>query len=468
MRFLYGKKWDKIGIAGAILVIIAVTVLRSIRMPNDWVEAHWLLHYDFGFLKRAAVGAVLKPFVAMFSDIHNVEILIDTIIIVQHIIFGALLFRSMLRVVSKGGWAATGVVAMSVFATSAYIVYAAHLIGYFDTTVILLCAAACLLIRRGKILLAAILLSLGIFIHEIIMAIGFPVAMFAVLLNLFPPDAAPPQRQIKKRVIRHLPVILGPPLVFLIFFLVLFHRSGGGEASRSMVDYLTRFTFIEHDQHRYVPFWCGVSFMHNLHMEIPKASERFTDLRYLFHNGLPAAYLLAVLGLFIRGHRRSYWIVAAAISAAFAPLLLHLIAFDTARIWSYPILSAYLCLWLIMEFGHVDATRLLHHSFVPAAGVILTVMNIFLTVNIKMLDGIEERFTVTERLLLYLPPLVVIVGILLFRARAHSTVAAPPPSPLAGEQLFSDPSANSHRTSEDAESERARPRAHCPDRRGEG
>ena len=42
-----------------LLWAFGVTLGRGLRRPNDWAEAHWLISYDFGFIKRGLAGSLL-------------------------------------------------------------------------------------------------------------------------------------------------------------------------------------------------------------------------------------------------------------------------------------------------------------------------------------------------------------------------------------------------------------------------
>src|SRR5436190_1595716 len=44
---------------------MVITVLRAVRLPNDFAEAHWLIDYRFGFIKRGLIGTIY----ALLADI---------------------------------------------------------------------------------------------------------------------------------------------------------------------------------------------------------------------------------------------------------------------------------------------------------------------------------------------------------------------------------------------------------------
>ena len=51
------RRWPPILSCVLMLGALVATVLRTIRWPNDWSEAHWLLDYRFGFVKRGLPAA---------------------------------------------------------------------------------------------------------------------------------------------------------------------------------------------------------------------------------------------------------------------------------------------------------------------------------------------------------------------------------------------------------------------------
>jgi cytochrome bd-type quinol oxidase subunit 2 len=82
-----------------------------------------------------------------------------------------------------------------------------------------------------------------------------------------------------------------------------------------------------------------------------------------------------------------------------APLLLHAVAWDTARIWTYTIVAAFGCLWLSVATD--GASRAPARRWLLAAAVPLVVANV--VGRSPLMDGQVERFSLATRLLLYLP-----------------------------------------------------------------
>jgi hypothetical protein len=55
----------------SVILILLFTLTKSIRMPNDWAEAHWLIGYQFGFIKRGLPGEILRMLSVAYPNFLN-------------------------------------------------------------------------------------------------------------------------------------------------------------------------------------------------------------------------------------------------------------------------------------------------------------------------------------------------------------------------------------------------------------
>jgi hypothetical protein len=92
--------------AGARLSLIAwamaMTMARAVRYPNDFAEAHWLLDYRFGFIKRGLAGSA----VSLLAGTGLIRQSKSTIAILSFAAFGLLvimLVAAMARGRTSGG-----------------------------------------------------------------------------------------------------------------------------------------------------------------------------------------------------------------------------------------------------------------------------------------------------------------------------------------------------------------------------
>jgi hypothetical protein len=92
----------------------------------------------------------------------------------------------------------------------------------------------------------------------------------------------------------------------------------------------------------------------------------------------------------------------AAVLVACAPLVLHLSAWDTARIWTYTIGVAFGGLWIVVEALPADTPAAL--AWAPVVALPVLFANV--VGRIPLLDGATERFTSPHLLALYAPAAV--------------------------------------------------------------
>ena len=174
------------------------------------------------------------------------------------------------------------------------------------------------------------------------------------------------------------------------------------QALRTMLQLrLHRYPFVAGDMHLFVPEWLTTSFAENVAAQHGHFLERLTDGATAL-SVVPAlqALLFGAFAWMPPAKRR--WAGAAAVVVACAPLVLHLSAWDTARIWTYTIGAAFGALWIIVEAFPADTSAAL--ALTPA--VVLPVLFANVIGRIPLLDGATERFTSPNLLALYAPAAV--------------------------------------------------------------
>jgi hypothetical protein len=90
--------------SGAIIfgfcLILVITSLRTLRLPNDWAEGHWLLNYDYGFIKRLLPGTIFKPLIYS-NGASNAEFYISLISSFILFVFYSVLIYICIQVAKK-------------------------------------------------------------------------------------------------------------------------------------------------------------------------------------------------------------------------------------------------------------------------------------------------------------------------------------------------------------------------------
>ena len=395
-----------------LLAVLSVPVVRGIRLPNDWAEAHWLLHYGFGFIKRGLPGTLLQPLV---RQVDQVELLLRIVVLVQYAVFIGALCYVGLRVVSRTAWSHTGAAVALVVASSPFVVLSANAIGYFDSIVFVLSALACAAVLRRRSWLAALLMSIAILVHESTVVVGYPAVLYtAALEHLARGRQGGPGALVR----RHLPLLVGPALVWGALFIHQTFVMDGAAIRAKLTEHLAGFELVENNRHRFVPRWCTSPFTDSLDRELPRFLGRITDIGYLAHHGVGILLLGAFLLLRGGARRRLPLMIVPAAGIALLPLAMHAVAYDTSRIWTYPIGVTVLLLWVHAELGLVRSARL-HGSLAGtlyAFGVVAG--NLFQ--RTPLLDRVDERLTDGWRVLLYLPPLLIVVSVLGSNARPRT------------------------------------------------
>lgn len=379
-----------------------ITVLRAMRWPNDWAEAHWLISYKFGFIKRALPGTLIAP----FTNSGNAELVIKIVSTVFFLLFCAVLFWISVRIIKKSQFDINSVLVAFVFMTSPYIVMSGHLNGYFDNICIIISVFACLLVIRGKIWLSSIVLSVGVLIHETIFLIGFPAVIFLALIQLTKEVSSSVQLFIRF-ISRYKVLIIIPVLTFfaVIIYQIVFLDSA--IIKNQLISHLSQFNFIQHHRSIAVPIAFTTSFFDYLKSESPAFFDRITDQRLALHIGLPLLILIYYGWYHLRkiafNRLIFFW---ALVVVTLIPLSLHIIAWDTSRIWTYPLVVAMLILWGIHEIFPTVGIKERESLLFCIIAIIVMVFQLFILT--PLMDDAEERFSNEKRIILYAPALIII------------------------------------------------------------
>ena len=394
-------------IALGLLWAFGVTLLRGLRRPNDWAEAHWLIGYDFGLIKRGLPATLLRPFTAASPE--RAEMAITLVATALTALLCLVLIAVCGSILRRAGFSRNAVVAVAVFATSPFVVMTGHLNGYFDAPIVLLTVLAVTLAWRGRAGWAALALTIGLLVHETIFIIGFPTVIWAALLANRR-DVATGQA-----AARRLAPLLAPLVAFAALFVYQSFAIDAAELESTLITHLESFPFIQYDQEVIVPRAFAKSFVAHFQSQSPRVWGR------LFDPGLMLAMLptVAVWLLFIRQALRAANTPRRLIMAAgllpFLPLALHLIAWDTARIWSYPIIVALLVGWVACLAAEPARLRAADSRLLAMLGLLTLPLNVF--GRVPLMDWRVERFSNWWRAALYAPAAIVLLGRVARRGR---------------------------------------------------
>jgi len=322
--------------------VMLVTLARTLRGPNDWTEAHWLLDYRFGPIKRGLPGEILR-WIAGLTGMALDEATISGVSFAATALCCAALGFVAFRILHANHFAPAVVAAIAAFLCSPFVVLTGHLVGYYEHLVLPLAIGSVWLVLRGRPWAGAALIAVTPFMHEIALVLVFPVFAFAWLARAADPlpDRKPPSPRPPSPWPLVLPlltalvmaaVILSPPAFFVPRFnehLKAFPFVGGGFEQNTSV------------------------------MLVMPSSDAFLLLRGRLGERAAQAGLygvvlptLMVLVLVVVQRLRAPTLSLQALLAAAVVLLpqaLHLIAWDLERIATWSLVTALLLVWVLAE-----------------------------------------------------------------------------------------------------------------------
>jgi hypothetical protein len=379
------EAWTRLGLVGWAMVI---TMARAVRPPNDFAEAHWLLDYRFGFIRRGFAGSLLS--LASSAGLPGPS---ERVIAALAFLGLGLLLLVLLWAAARAVWsdADPGVTfaAAAVFASSPFIVMAAHFMGYLDHLLVVAAFAAAWLARDGRLWTAAAIAAVGVLLHESFVLVGLPLVLLGASLR----PAGVGRFRAAGLVPFALPVCAALALwASEVFVLDRVALRGQLEAR------LSAFPFVGGDMNLFVPEWLTTDTLATWERQRHAFWRHVSDPNLLRLMAPSAAFLVLATGALAPAGWRGRRALAAA-AVVLAPLLLHAVAWDTARIWTYTIVTAFGCLWLSVATDGASCSAA--RRWLLAAAVPIVVANV--VGRSPLMDGEIERFSLATRLLLYLP-----------------------------------------------------------------
>jgi hypothetical protein len=385
------RGYRKAAAVAALVFATAATVLRTVRPPNPFARAHWLLDYRFGFMKRALQGEVL----VILSRMGLLHLQRNTIFAVAYLMFGLLcgaILTIAVRTLSRNDWDRATFFVFASFVTSAYVVTSAHLMGYLDHVIALLAMAAAWCAMHRRYWTAGVAIGAAMLVHETVLVTGIPVLLMAIALR----PGAPRGRALASALA---PMIL--PLTAGAAIFLSERNPVHRMALRTELRHrLSVFSWVNDDMNIHVPEWLTTSFLQHFREEAHAFPSRITSPGFMFYI-VPTMILLWLLSSALSSWRRD-WMTAAAAAIVF-PLSLHLLAFDTAREWTLPLIAGLMCVWVASESGSGKAAwGAVTRGFVSAAGLAIVLFNVF-RMRYPLLDYLTDAFDNRTRALLYAP-----------------------------------------------------------------
>lgn len=391
------------------LYALAFTVLKSIRLPSDWAEAHWMIDYRFGFIKRGFAGEV---FGLLFEKSElSILILSASILLLLYI----LLLSIAIRKTYTDRYGMTyDVMFYTLFFLSQYIIFSAHLIGYFDHLIFLMTFGGIYLIRKKLFFLASVLMTIAVFIHEISFFLMLPVCIFTLLVKETKHEIKIFKHILTSGFAKKIFIILFLPILSLIF-ITLFQEKNSVITFQTIFDYLKNIQFITAEAADSVSSAYTKEFSYYFKEESPHFFQRIFVSTCSIFNGIPILFLMFLI--LKKFKKVNLILLLLLIICSLIPLALHAIAFDTYRLWTFPFMILFLGFWVLStEFNQKVVVQIIS----PLTKIIFTICCCMLLIYPNsLMDGESERFYTWHRILISLP----LFGLILLHTKKPQKVS---------------------------------------------
>jgi len=375
----------------------AVTICRGIRLPNDFAEAHWLLDYRFGPVRRGLLGSLCS----VSSSLLGFSMTSNLIVCLAALAFGGMCLSfayASARMLRGSGERAPLWALLLIVASSPFVVMSGHAFGYLDSLVYLLAVASVALVLRGKPMAAGALSSISVLVHEAYLVIGVPLVFLGAVHALLKVQDG------ERRYATSL-FSFGAPVVVFVALIILQDVTVDASTLRAQIaERLHSFDFVRMGADK-IATWHTTSLAEYYLRESHLFSER---LQYpsIFTSIAPAVVgVVTILHSAFRIRSFSFFSLTL-LGVVGAPLAMHLVAWDTARISTFVIASGFLSAWILAECRGVQSS----HNLYLLIALPALVLNVFGAV--PLMDDEVERFSALVRLALYSPAIVFVVALI--------------------------------------------------------
>lgn len=381
------------------LYALIFSVSKTIRIPNQWAQSHWLVDYRFGFIKRGLAGELFG-----FLSVKNTfSITVLSILILAVLYF--LIVKIALKTTLNNSGSYYRILFFVIFLLSQYIVFSAHLIGYLDHIIFLLTILAVYLTIRNKILLASLVAVFSIFIHEISVVLLVPVCCFATIVNQMPEKQFFIRDIFSRSLLKKFALFLIFPSL-TAFFISFYQEINGGNYYAQIFSYL-RQSSIPANVADSVCSAYTKSFTYYFREQYEHFFQRIFISKATIFYGIPIVLLLWLIFKEFKLKQNIYLFIILILITG-VPLILHSIAYDTYRIWTFPYMILFLGFWILsVKTGKLEQTK----PEQPLVWETIFFMVAFLFVSLiptQLFDGETEKFSFAIKTILVLPILLIL------------------------------------------------------------
>ncbi len=375
----------------ALIITAAATFLansaKGLMVPVGYPTTHWLLSYDFGFIKRGLIGTLVQPLFLNKSstEIHSVIRILS--LFVFFVVCCALVAVSVGALHRAKELKAKLMIVplVFVFVTSSFIASNANIVGFFDHFLIILTIGSIFAIFKRAYFLVPLFSVVGVAIHELHILVGFPVVCFAFIVEHF--SNSPIENSPYRKLWLRSTIYLGPAMLFWLFiavfqFNVPQDQVDGLSAQMSSYGVLNERGVPEGTNHLKTEI--EELFRTQSHMFV----ERVTDPT-ICRAVLPPLVLLMIVSAMLLFSSALKLTILVLVAACLSPILIVLVAFDVERFTSYAILHSFLALFSILIISPPKSTKRVFSLTIAILSAVVLINNTMTPppLMLKAVDG---------------------------------------------------------------------------------
>ncbi|MDR6920284.1 MULTISPECIES: hypothetical protein [Chryseobacterium] len=370
------------------LFALSFSFFKTVRLPNKWAIAHWLMDYRFGFIKRGLIGELF----GFFFEKNEFNILIISSVILF------LLYASLLSIAVRNTWknySIEKVLFYVIFFLSQYMILSAHLIGYFDHLIFLMTLLSVYLIGHKKMILASLITVFCIVAHEVSFVLMVPVCLFALLVN----EVQDNKLTFNSGLLKKIGLYLLLPVAATVS--VSLYQELYGQDNRQLIfNYLKNTELIKKGVANSVAAAYTEGFGSYLKSEAPYFLKRVFLSIGTVKYGVPLLFMAYMV--YKKFSRINIYILLLLAVVSVSPLVLHSIAWDTFRIWSFPFIILFTGFWILcgkFQPVHEHGNKL---SLFEIVFFLISIALVSMFPNF-LFENETERFSTPVRILILIP-----------------------------------------------------------------
>lgn len=389
------------GYAVVVAVVVVVSLMKGLRLPNLYSATHFAFNYDYGFVRRGLIGQIARSILGEAAHKYWSFVAVSFLVLLAGLaLLGWAFRRALRRNPSDLGLKAV----LLVFAASPALVFNVHLIGYLDHFGLVLVLALLLWLTarpRSRYAVYPPVIALGVFlvfVHEASVVMFGPVLVFMMIAHILTVTPTGSLRD-RKALLHFAQAALATLLIFSASLAVSSLGADLGsivglrrELARSL-DYPIRpDAFVAlvnsstYNLRELMPsYWADAWSRKKV---VIGGASFGPSLLFVIVYGFVAIQRLDMTPL----RRRILW--ALLLAAAISPLTLNLVGWDTSRWYAIAVFAATLCVLALKLFFPSNSVHRASPGLLTAGVLAFTLS---LSADILLFDGVPVQFYPFER-----------------------------------------------------------------------